>query len=237
MEMFLWVGLRAEDRCAQRFLWEEREGETIVYQMNVLPFGTTCSPSLAQYVRNENATRFQEQYPEAAEAIVELTYVDDYLHSFNSNEEAIEMVLTVQAIHRSGGFDMHKWISNSPEVLRALGCLPSTGEKEVSQNSFVLGMQWTSSDDLFSFRARGEGLKYLLELERPTKKQPLAMSLYDPLGLASFITKLARIMMRDMWRTPLKWDDPLSSDLIQTWRQTVAAVGQLEQIAVPRWPP
>lgn len=92
------------------------------YRMNVVPFGTTCSPSLGQYVKNLNAQRFAVQFPDAVYGIVENTYVDDHLQSCATVEEAIDLALTVRAIHRSGGFNMRKWSSNSQEVLSALGC-------------------------------------------------------------------------------------------------------------------
>lgn len=90
--------------------------------MNVVPFGTTCSPSLGQYVKNLNAQRFAVQFPDAVYGIVENTYVDDHLQRCATVEEAIDLALTVRAIHRSGGFNMRKWSSNSQEVLSALGC-------------------------------------------------------------------------------------------------------------------
>lgn len=46
------VAVCAEDRCSQRFLWRENEGcSPDVFEMNVMTFGTACSPCIAQYVK------------------------------------------------------------------------------------------------------------------------------------------------------------------------------------------
>lgn len=235
-EMYLRVMMREEDRWAQQILWED-DGGICSYRMNVLPFGTTCSPSLAQYVKNANAQRFAVQFPDAVYGIVENTYVDDHLQSCHTEEEAIDMALTVRAIHRSGGFNMRKWSSNSPAVLSALGCESTVDPKEVSQTSFVLGMQWTGVNDLFSFRARTESLEELLRLDRPTKKQllKLAMSIFDPLGLVAPISILARILLRNVCRYKVDMDDPLPEDLIAEWQRTVTCIHRLQKVTVPRW--
>lgn len=236
-EMYLRVMMREEDRWAQQILWEDDDGGVCSYRMNVLPFGTTCSPSLAQYVKNTNAQRFAVQFPDAVYGIVENTYVDDHLQSCHTEEEAIDMALTVRAIHRSGGFNMRKWSSNSPAVLSALGCESTVDPKEVSQTSFVLGMQWTGGNDLFSFRARTESLEELLRLDRPTKKQllKLAMSIFDPLGLVALISILARILLRNVCRFKVSMDDPLPEELIPEWQRTVMLIRRLQTVTVPRW--
>ncbi|XP_075157722.1 uncharacterized protein LOC142230988 [Haematobia irritans] len=66
-EMFHQVLIREEDQVAQLFLWRggdaSREPDT--YIMRVMTFGASCSPSLANYVKNKNADRFFPDYPQA----------------------------------------------------------------------------------------------------------------------------------------------------------------------------
>lgn len=93
-EMFHQIKIRKEDQHSQRFLWREHPSETPqIYVMQVATFGSTCSPASAQFVKNRNAQEFAEQYPRAALAIHENHYVDDYLDSFQTIQEAVQVIL------------------------------------------------------------------------------------------------------------------------------------------------
>lgn len=92
-----------------------------VYVLQVLSFGATCSPSLAQYVKNKNAADYQLKYQRAAKSIISRHYVDDMLDSANTPEEAIQLAKNVTLVHSYANFQIRNWISNSPEVVAALG--------------------------------------------------------------------------------------------------------------------
>ncbi|XP_061496453.1 uncharacterized protein LOC133390956 [Anopheles gambiae] len=90
-EMFLQIMIRKEDKHAQRFLWRyEPTDELETYIVDVVMFGSACSPATAQYVKNRNAREHMEQFPRAVEGIIESTYVDDFLDSFETEEEACQ---------------------------------------------------------------------------------------------------------------------------------------------------
>ena len=78
--MFHQVIIRKEDRPAQRFFWREtrRIGYPDVYEMQAMIFGASCSPCLAQFVKNKNAEYHKTEYPEAYKAITKQHYVDDW---------------------------------------------------------------------------------------------------------------------------------------------------------------
>lgn len=92
-EMFHQIKIRQEDQHAQRFFWrncEDRKADEYVFQR--MTFGATCSPFLAQAVKNIHAEKYQHIYPRAVEAIKKQHYVDDFVDSFFSEEEAINTV-------------------------------------------------------------------------------------------------------------------------------------------------
>ncbi len=65
------VRIRKEDCPAQRILFRDsEEDDPSVLQLEVMMFGSVCSPFCAQYVKNANASEFQEEYPAAAAAII-----------------------------------------------------------------------------------------------------------------------------------------------------------------------
>ncbi|XP_058827946.1 uncharacterized protein LOC131687873 [Topomyia yanbarensis] len=121
-EMFHQIRIREEDKNSQRFLWRACPSEKpTIYLMDVATFGSTCSPASAQFVKNRNAVQHAELFPEASKAIVHDHYVDDYLSSFGSAEEATKVANDVRYIHDQGGFKLHNWRSNSSTVLEQLG--------------------------------------------------------------------------------------------------------------------
>ncbi|XP_049286349.1 uncharacterized protein LOC125765367 [Anopheles funestus] len=91
-EMYHQLRIRDEDKQTQRFLFgSDTEGKPQIYVMDVATFGATCSPCSAQFIKNLNALEFSEQYPDAARAIVEKHYVDDYYDSADTEAEAIKL--------------------------------------------------------------------------------------------------------------------------------------------------
>lgn len=89
-EMYHQLLIRKEDKQYQRFLYRNKpDSIPEVYVMDVATFGSTCSPCSAQFVKNKNAEELAGQHPEAARAIVDNHYVDDYFDSANTIEEAI----------------------------------------------------------------------------------------------------------------------------------------------------
>lgn len=207
---------------------------TKVYELNRVLFGFACSPTLAQYVKNTNAERYKEQYPEAVLAICKQHYVDDYLDSRDTPEEVLKLATEVKLVHQGGGFHITKWQSNDDGVTRALG-----GEVdkviEVSSTS-VLGMNWDTSNDCLYFRWRVDSNK-INGSQLPTKRQLLrmAMSIFDPLGLVAYITILARIILREAWRVVIEWDQEIPSSCRQAWEEWIEMLKHLANIRVPRW--
>ncbi|XP_058447516.1 uncharacterized protein LOC131427935 [Malaya genurostris] len=125
-EMFLQVMMNENDQQCLRFLWRNGESDRApdVYALKVMAFGATCSPSSAQFVKNQNAQRFIDRFPRAVEAIMEEHYVDDMLSSVETEDEAIKLAKDVQLIHAEAGFEIRNWLSNSNRVLQELESSP-----------------------------------------------------------------------------------------------------------------
>lgn len=112
-EMFHQIGIQEKDQHVQRFLWrEDPSKEPDIYVMMVMTFGSKWSPSSAQYVKNRNANDFKQKYPRAVEAIVENHYVDDMIDCTHTVDEAETLINEVKFIHKAGGFNIRKFVSN-----------------------------------------------------------------------------------------------------------------------------
>lgn len=134
-EMFHQICIRERDRRFQRFVWRtSADNEFDVYVMNVMTFGASCSPSCSQYIKNLNAEKFREKFENATAAIQLNHYVDDWLESVDTKEQAIKLAEEVRYIHAQGGFTIRNWISNDSDVVQHLNATPTTEVKNLLED-------------------------------------------------------------------------------------------------------
>ena len=81
-------------------------------------------------------------------------YIDDFIKSVETPEEAIEVSNQVQPLLSRHGIELKKWISNCDAVTEAipedLKSISNTKQVKVEPNkegSSVLGLQWTVTDN------------------------------------------------------------------------------------------
>lgn len=242
-EMFHQVKIEDNDCAAQRFLFRgmDRHKTPDVFQMNVMIFGAVSSPSMAQFVKNKNAEQ-QGDY-DIREAITKQHYVDDYLDGADSDEAAISKIQKIIEVHKSGGFEMVNWISNSKQVLDAL---PShLKNKQVKSLNFdepqiqrLLGLLWISSEDVFTFSVSFKKVnqKILRKEQIPTKREVLqvVMSVFDPLQFLGPIMMKAKLLLQDLWRCGIGWDEFIPENAHNKWFNWLSALNEIESFAIPR---
>ncbi|XP_062703570.1 uncharacterized protein LOC134286025 [Aedes albopictus] len=243
-EMFHQIRIREEDKNSQRFLWRNKPSEKpSVYLMDVATFGSTCSPASAQFVKNRNAEQHRELYPEAAKAIVDDHYVDDYLASFSTTDEAAKVASEVRIVHGNGGFKLHNWRSNSGEVLERIGEVQADADKhlilmDAAKTERVLGMLWTPQTDELSFSTQmSEEVQTLMRTStRPTKRQVLrcVMTLFDPLGLLSPFLIHGKVLIQDLWREGTGWDEQVSAEVFTKWQRWIQMIEYITELRIPR---
>lgn len=246
-EMFMQVKIRAEDRDALRYLWrgaERGEHTPREYRMTSLIFGATSSPATAIYVKNINAARNKEKEPHVYDAVVRNHYVDDYLQSFETADQAITMARRVREIHSEAHFELRQWASNSPEVLAALTENSSPSQPvslgDGTKPERVLGLIWKPDSDELTFNLNLARLPQdAMDNERPTKREALRiiMSVFDPLGFASPVTSRPRQLLQEIWRRGTEWDQPIDADLAAQWRDAMGHLKQLANTSLPRCHP
>ncbi|XP_070135001.1 uncharacterized protein [Drosophila bipectinata] len=100
-------------------------------------------------------------------------------------------------------------------------------------------MNWQPATDDFKF-----GVKYhrvpraVMTGERvPTKREylSLVMSTFDPIGFLSGYMVTAKLLMREIWRREVNWDEPLPDNLaaaFEDWRQ---GMSKIEEFRCPRY--
>lgn len=244
-EMFHQVRIREEDQHSQRFLWRDgnRNRAPDTYVMQVMTFGASCSPSSAQYVKNTHALNYAKEYPRAVEAITKNHYVDDLLDSVDSIQEAITLVNDVTRIHQEGGFEIRNWLSNSSEVLAKLNIPLTAANKNLNISpelhaEKVLGMWWCTKSDMFTYSTSLNRLSndILTGKCHPTKREVLRtlMSIFDPLGFLAFYLIYVKMLLQEVWRSGVDWDDKIDDDQLEKWNTWISILPEVSNVRIPR---
>ncbi|XP_053956305.1 uncharacterized protein LOC128861956 [Anastrepha ludens] len=240
-EMFHQIRVRSKDQTAQQFLWRHgnssRDPDT--YVMTVMTFGAACSPSLANFIKNKNASRFINENASAVGAIHRNMYVDDWLQSVDTEKELIDLALQVKHIHGEGGFEMRNWLSNSTNALHAISRTAKQSGKLLQDPSMtyekVLGIWWLPWSDELTFFAKFDAF-VCGNNSSVTKGSVLRviMSVYDPLGLIGFFMIQAKIIMQNIWRSGVTWDAPVQKDEHEAWQSWVRLLPRIHDVRIPR---
>ncbi|XP_058817154.1 uncharacterized protein LOC131680459 [Topomyia yanbarensis] len=242
-EMYHQVQIREDDQHCQRFFWKDKPEDLhpSVYIMMVMTFGARCSPSTAQYIKNHNAERFQQDYPAAVHAITKQHYIDDMLVSVESEKEALQIANDVRMIHAKAGFEMRNWISNSANVQAELhGATAdeknlSIGDENATEK--VLGMRWDTVTDRFTYKLSARYAQDLLSgYQRPTKREVLRMlmMIFDPLGIIAHFLMFLKVLLQEIWRSGIGWDDPIEDVHFEKWLLWLSVLPQVTSVRIPR---
>ncbi|GFU55949.1 integrase catalytic domain-containing protein [Trichonephila clavipes] len=134
------------------------------------------------------------------------------------NESTLEGAKKLQTrlsqLLQRGGFELHKWVSNSPELLKDLSASSYVFDKEFQDAPVkTLGMLWDPKVDCLTYKVKiSDKVNFskrdmLLEIAR----------LYDPLGLIGPIVTKAKIFIQELWKIKLDWSEQLPPDAMEEW--------------------
>lgn len=71
----------------------------------------------------------------------------------------------------------------------------------------------------------------------PSKREILraVMSVFDPLGFLSHFLIFPRILLQEIWRSGLSWDEKINAEQDECWKQWVRSLLSIEALNIPRW--
>ncbi|KAM9717459.1 uncharacterized protein ACNS7B_021107 [Menidia menidia] len=223
-----------------RFLWW-KHGDTSKpaqeFRMLVHLFGAVSSPSCANYALQRTADDNVQQFPaEVVDTIKNNFYVDDCLKAVPTEEDAVHLVERLTELCSKGGFMLSKWVSNSrtvlmsiPEERRAKEIKSLDLDKDQLPVERVLGLQWSIETDEFKFRTSVQ--------DRPhTRRGILSVvsSLYDPLGILAPFSMPAKLLLQDLCRQNLKWDEVIPHSLSRKWLDWLEDLQRISSFKVDR---
>ena len=252
-KMFLRVTMDPQDRDYMRFLWQAPWSTEApkMYRFKTVVFGFTSSPFLAQFVLQHHARKVSNttedpELKEAAQRLLEDTYVDDVIGGCESPEKAYRQYEAIQQILAGANFKAKKWTSNSKEFLKMIPeedrAKGTTVQLQAEHNLIVcdeissttsLGVHWNPNQDVYFYEHLCE-----LQVKQPYTKKSVASVLaktgYDPIGHVSPLTMEVRRLLKEAWTRGLLWTEVLPCDLMTRFSNWLRSLQGLKGLSFPR---
>ena len=235
-KMFYQVKVAKDDRDCLRYLWwpdGNLNADPTIYRMTVHIFGASSSPSCSNFALHQT---FQDNECETfiRQAASSNFYVDDFLCSTATEIEAIQLVKGITSLCQKGGFHVTKWMSNRRSVLATIpehdrATSIANLDFEHFPKERVLGVSWNIETDNIVFDITDKSYGF-------TRRNILSVigSVYDPLGIVSPLVLPARLILQDLCRKEIGWDEDLSENDIHKWKQWLSDLPKYKSISVPR---
>jgi hypothetical protein len=245
-QMFHRMSICLRDQQCQRLLWREdpdKPMKTLI--LSVMAFGPTCSPFVSQFVKNWNADRYAHKYPEAARALKESVYMDDFAGSAPNVRDASKLANQLIEICKAINWNLLSFQSNSIDFLKSLPgnnvkkeIIPIMSELNEGYVTKVLGCNWNTSLDCYVYEINKNIFVQLVKdfKCRPTKRD-LASTIpriFDLLGFIVPFTIRGKILLQRTWRAGIDWDDHVPDDIQRDWCKWLEDAENIEKLRIPR---
>ena len=241
-KMFHQVRVTAADANIYLFYYGE-VGSTSppdLYRMGVHIFGSICSPAIAMHVlRRAAADADPEDAAIAVKEVVDQFYVDNWITSFRTEEEAESTALALFRALGKGGFELAQWGSSSRAVLSKLqsalplsSCQPAAFlnlDLEGLPTEHTLGVALDFDADCYVMKAVGGiDCKTRREILRATTTN------FDPLGLLAPVLLKAKLILQSVCQASADWDAPLDPAVLDEWRDWSNSISAVNDLRMPR---
>lgn len=221
-KMYLQIKIQEQDQKFLRILWRDDEGKIGVYQFNRLIFGLKPASYIATKCIQQLAEHEERRFPRASQTLKRDLYVDDLLTGADSIPKLIELQEETTQLLREGGFNLRQCASNAKEVLRAIPdrCVNLQLQKSNDAILKTLGVHWDSGSDKITHTVRPLGKA------RITKRHIFSevARIYDPLGLLNPVIVIANLIIQELWKAKVDWDEALPTALYTRWETFVAGL-------------
>ncbi len=260
---FLSIEVDEEDRDSLRFIWvDDIRTDTIrpvIYRSKRVIFGAGPSPFLLNATIRHHVEKYESEDPKFTEKMKRSFFVDDLVTGARNIEEAFDLYKKAQSRMAEGGFVMRKWKSDKCQLEELIETdLESENiqndkatdikveqakepqgklEKVVSNSDKVLGVKWDKSRDKIKIDTE----KFVEEVtekepEKVTKRLVLSViaKLFDPLGIISPVLIDAKILLQELCKLKIDWDEDLPDHVKVLWSKWIESLKIAKSIEVER---
>ncbi|XP_055714277.1 uncharacterized protein LOC129808525 [Phlebotomus papatasi] len=177
------------------------------------------------------------EYPLAAELVKKHFYVDDCLFSAPTFEEAREAKEQLISLLNLAQLELSKFRSNHPDLQSE----PTDESQQIQEFEELvvktLGMTLNVNTDTFQYK--------VAEIPEGHGTLRVVMStvarIYDPLGLITPITVVAKAILQSVWKfwkdteDSVNFDKPIPPEIEEKWIEFKENLQHLEKLRIPRW--
>ncbi|KAL7293995.1 hypothetical protein TKK_0012568 [Trichogramma kaykai] len=234
--MFRQITVDERDVDWQRILWSKDDDEPVRhYQLQTVTYGTACAPYLALRTLQQLCEDEHARFPATSAVLMSDRYVDDILSGAHEVHDARVLRDQLIQLMRAGGFPLRKWVANHSELLDDMN------SEELLRPTWItfdrdgpvkeLGVSWNPRDDVLRL-----GSSTAVE-RRLSKRKVLAelAAVFDPCGWAAPTILLAKMLVQDLWRAKLEWDEELPESMSRRWLSIRQDLSTLTEVSIPRW--
>ena len=223
---FLQLTLEEKDRNVCCFLWLNPQGDIEEYRYRKVIFGAKSSPFLLQAVLKYHLEGFVGKSDIASQLLRNL-YMDDPVNSVENTEKAREFWHEAVTIFKDGGFNLRNFRSNDEDLLREIA------DGQVQQLHKVLGVSWDlKSDELLPLAGVDD-----IVPKKLTKREVLSLlsKIYDPSGLVSPVVTPLKIIVQDLWKEKVGWDEEVNQEFRSRVEEVLKGFSGGNHLRVNRW--
>ncbi|XP_014217979.1 uncharacterized protein LOC106646454, partial [Copidosoma floridanum] len=204
------------------------------YQLLTVTYSKSCPPYLSLRTLQQLCQDEGHNWPKAVSAALCDRYTDDFLTGADDITAARRLRDQLSGLKRASGFPLRKWVANVHELFDDLPedvRLRPTWE-QLSAEGLVseLRVKWDPPSDCFQLMPP--------PLQRHSTKRTLLASLaglFDPCGWLAPIMLNAKLLLQDLWRPRLGWDEPVPISMTRRWAAFTAELQAISTFTLPRW--
>ena len=138
--------------------------------------------------------------------------MDNLLSGVENESEAISYFHEARTLMLEGNFVLRQWRKKSPLLQKEV---QDNNTSTQSSTVSILGLSWDTKTDMISFPVQAFDSTNM----QLTKRKVLSMAskLYDPLGMLSPVTLVARLFIAELWERKFGWNQTLPPSLTAQW--------------------
>lgn len=219
-----------------RIFWRSEPEEVLkCYELQTVTYGTASAPFLAVRCLIELAYKCKDNFPIASKIIANDFYMDDLLTGADTVIDILKLQKDITNILSTAGFKLRKWQSNDKDILKKLeiderldvNVLPIA---EGEQNK-TLGIFWNPQNDNIQYIINDIPKNAVV-----TKRAILSVicQIFDPLGLLGPIIIVAKLIVQELWRLKINWDEPVPSKIYERWCNFIKYLPVINSFIIPR---
>ncbi|XP_046806059.1 uncharacterized protein LOC124419697 [Lucilia cuprina] len=234
-KMYRQIWISEADRKYQLIFWRWNLEETIkTYALKTVTYGTASAPYLAVKCLQKIADFKEHNFSIESDVIRNDFYMDDLMTGGDCIESLKRVRENIDNILMEFGMPLRKWCTNEKVLLQGIDPSFIENDLNIESNSLnsvkTLGIIWNPKTDRFSLKCK---LEFHNKISKRTILSEVA-KLFDPLGLIGPVTVKTKMLLQDLWKLKLDWDDKIPEQMTENWLKIKDNFKFLKEVNVPR---